>query len=611
MLRASLPRVMSDDIRCPYAQDVPRWSLAVTLLAAAGGLPLLAIALGWDWYVDGPALVLLAVAGGYAAGAWLPRGPAAAGVLGAVAALVTANQLRGADYHWLDDLVFFVVVVGGPAAAGTAVAARAKHVHRLGRLEAELDEQQRVAVAAARLEEQSRIQQNVHSRLAERIGGIALRAEGAHRSGDLDALDDLETEARGVLDQLRAALGTLGTLEPEPPEPAPVHASGRHAAPSLSALDVALGIGLGLALAVETTVVSAAKGPAWANILAALLVCVPLVVRRRHPAQAVVLSMAAAVAMSAWLTPISATVTGVALLTVVFYTVGAWCRGRTWVPLWLVALTGMVAMEVVSGLTDDADAGDPDWIVLVWAVGAVAVGRVTNGWQERLRRTEETVDSLRRGRDAAVRLATAQEQLELAGELHDTVAHAMTVVCLQAGAHRRPGGDPAAALRTIATIASSSLAELRDGLDSLEAHDEPLEPSRIIALGRRLGVAVDVEGHADVAGGPATLLAFRVVREAIVNVARHAPGASARVVIGVADGALTVEVVDNGSGMGSLVEGTGMGLTGLARSVAAGGGTLVWGPGSAGGFQVAARIPTTKPTPAGISATPSLSAVRR
>ena len=300
-----------------------RVSAAAALVASAAVAPALALALGWDWYLDGPLLLLVAVTGGYAAGAWLPRVPAVVSALLAVTALVVVNQVHERAYHWLDDTVFFAVVVGGAAGARAAVTLRATQVRRLERLAAELDEQQRVDVAAARLEEQTRVQQQVHAGLAERIAGIALRAEGAERTApDPDAFAVLESEARGVLDELRAALGSLATPDPPAPDPDP----GAPAPPRPSPLDVALAGASGVAVAVETAVHPLARGPLWANVLAALLVAAPLVVRRSRPILAVAGSMLAGIAMSAWLTPLPATVTGVAVLVIVFYSVGASAR---------------------------------------------------------------------------------------------------------------------------------------------------------------------------------------------------------------------------------------------------------------------------------------------
>ena len=183
-------------------------------------------------------------------------------------------------------------------------------------------------------------------------------------------------------------------------------------------------------------------------------------------------------------------------------------------------------IERVSGPADDAADGDPGWIVLLWTVAAVGLGRLGAGWQERVRRTAQVVAELERGRGAATRMATAHERQVLASELHDTVAHAMTVVCLQAAAQRRAGGDAGPALRTIAATAAGSLAELREGLDAIETAPRPLEQSRLIGRrppGRRRG------GRDGAGPGPVRLggrAGLRVVREALVNVARHAPGAT-------------------------------------------------------------------------------------
>ncbi|SOC56535.1 sensor histidine kinase [Ornithinimicrobium cerasi] len=609
-----------------------RRTVAVALLAAAGVLPVLAVAQGWGWYLEGPLLILLAVLGGYAAGLWLPRWAAVAGGVLAVTGLVLANQLQDAEYHWIDDTVFFLVIVGGPATAGAAVALRARQLRTLEALRARLDEQERTEVAAARLEEQTRVQEQLHARLAERIAGIAVRAEGARRTVDLsqDAFVELETEARGVLDQLRAV---LGSLREEPADPSVVAATdrssrdgtdvpardaayparegahpareGAHPLPGSrpTRLDVALAVVLGGALAVETLVSSVARGPASANVLAALVVTAPLVLRRRRPVLAVGGTTLAAALMSLALTPVSATVTGVAVTAVVFYSVGAWCRGRSVLVGLAVAVAGTLLVGVAAGVAADEGGGQAP-VVVAWGLGAAVLGRVTAGWQERVRRTEEVVAALREGRGVALRLARARERQALASELHDTVAHAMTVVCLQAGARRRVAKDSVdsvdagATLATIAAAATSSLEELREGLDASGAGERPLDPSRVVALGRRVGVDVDVTGPAPAVTGPVATLGLRVLREALVNAARHAPGATAHVAMDGAGGSLRIEVEDDGGTGGSLMTGSGSGLVGLADTVRDAGGSLEWGPRPTGGFRVSARIPGGAPVTA-------------
>ena len=375
-----------------------RTSLTAGLVLAASALPVVALVAGWDWYLDGPLLLLVAVISGYAAGTWLPRVPAALSAVLSASVLVVVNQLHERAYHWLDDTVFFGVLVGGAVGAGAATALRAQQVRHLERLAAELDEQQRTAVAAARLEEQTRIQQQVHAGIAERIAGIAILADGAERSRDGDAFAVLEEEARSVLDQLRSALGSLAPIDPPEPEPEPspclraTTTSRRGPRRSTWPWRRALGIGL----AVETTVhpspgdrsgrTSSSPRSSRPPRPAAVT---PAGGRRRVPRAGVV--------MSAFLTPIPATVTGVALLVIVFYSVGAWCRSRWWIAGWLLAATGTLVMEQVSGLADDGADGDPQWIVLAWTVAAVVVGRLAAGWQERVRRTARVVDGARPG----------------------------------------------------------------------------------------------------------------------------------------------------------------------------------------------------------------------
>ena len=357
---------------------------------------------------------------GYAAGAWLPAGGSDARCGLTISALVLANQLHGADYHPVDDLVFFLAIVGGPAAAGAAVSLRAAQVDRLERLQAELTAQQEVEVRAARLEEQvsdragrctrgsrsasrrSRSTPRVHSAPADsrcadgssRTRRAACSTSSAPRSGrsartraapvrDRSARRGAAGDGgpRGRLADRAASRHGLGPTSCSPP-PSARPSPSRPSSPPPPA------------------------GPLWLNVLAAAASW-----RRRSSYAGPTLSSRssafslAGVLMSSWLTPLPATVTGVALLLVVFYSVGAWCRGWWWVAGWVLALVGALAMEAVSGLDDDADPGDGAWIVVVLTVGAVAVGRVTAGWQERLRRTEVVVGELAARRGAAVRLA--------------------------------------------------------------------------------------------------------------------------------------------------------------------------------------------------------------
>ena len=424
--------------------------------------------------------------------------------------------------------------------------------------------------------------------MAERVAGIVLRAEGARRAHDGAALPALEQEARGVLDQLRESLGALGSR----PEPAETQEVPEPHGPTPSTLDVLLAAGLGVAIAVESVVVSATRGPWWANVLAALAVTAPLVWRRGRPIVAVSATLGAAALMSAWLTPLATMVTPVALLIVTFFSIGAWCRGWSWVLGWAVAAVGNVGIYLASRSAEDLDEGA--WAVSIWMIGAVALGRVAAARHARVLRASDVVRRLELGRGSAVRLAMAQERQTVAGELHDSVAHAMTVVCLHAGAPRRGRGEVEDALRTIASVSEQCLAELRDGLDVIEGSALPLDRVRIGDLGRRMGVDVEVAvPHA--LQGPAAGVAFRVVRESLVNIARHATGAAACVTATDEGASLRVDVVNAPGAAAERGDGSGAGLTGLAETVAAAGGRLEWGPSADGGFRVSAVIPQVAP----------------
>jgi signal transduction histidine kinase len=288
-----------------------------------------------------------------------------------------------------------------------------------------------------------------------------------------------------------------------------------------------------------------------------------------------------------------------------------------------VAVAALVGTETVliAGLIAAAVGarGPADTAHSVLTAGALWF--VGDSVRERRRyRAEET--ALREQRTAERgRIAVREERVRIARELHDVVAHTLSVVTFQAGVGRKVGAtrpDQAlTALRAVEVTGRGALEELRRILGLLR-DDDGEGPSLAPAPGvgnleelagtvRAAGIPVTLAVTGDVAALPpaASLTAYRIVQEALTNVVKHAPGAAAtaRVQAG-RDGVLIT--VDNGRGTGAPEPGPGdsarHGLVGMTERAAAFGGTLDAGPAAGGGFQVTAFLPLASTSVAGPSA---------
>ena len=201
----------------------------------------------------------------------------------------------------------------------------------------------------------------------------------------------------------------------------------------------------------------------------------------------------------------------------------------------------------------------------------------------------------------------AEERLRIARELHDVVAHSMSVIAVQAGTGRLAiDADPVAARNSLVVIEDTSRAaldEMRRLLGVLR-NDTPSLDGRspapgldavddLIARTEAGGVPVSlrIDGERRRLPGGLELAAYRILQEALTNVARHAPGATANVVLTFGPDALTVEVVNARGGPGPTTdEGTGLGLVGMRERAAVYNGTVDAGPTPTGGFRVRAEL---------------------
>jgi signal transduction histidine kinase len=250
-------------------------------------------------------------------------------------------------------------------------------------------------------------------------------------------------------------------------------------------------------------------------------------------------------------------------------------------------------------------------LVLAWTVGVTV--RTRRAYVAAL---EARNALLEREREENARLAVALERGRIARELHDVVAHNVSVVVVQAGAAERlVETDPARArqaMRDVATTGRQALAEMRRLLGVLreDEQDDEMTPQPGVAelesLARRVGdaglpVELSVQGHQRPLPASAALSAYRIVQEALTNTMRHAGPARARVILRYLPDALEIQVSDNGTGSAARTDptqrtdGGGHGLIGMRERVMLFGGELSAGPRPEGGYAVVARIPTPAP----------------
>jgi signal transduction histidine kinase len=242
----------------------------------------------------------------------------------------------------------------------------------------------------------------------------------------------------------------------------------------------------------------------------------------------------------------------------------------------------------------------------VFMVGVAVLGRTVRHSREEARHERDRSRQALDRRERELVEATSAERGRIARELHDVVAHALSVIVVQASVEDRlhPDGPARDTLRTIERQGREALVELRLllGLLREDGQGPAARPLPSLALLDQLaddvrgsGAEIDVSRSGDLSDlSPGVdLTAFRVVQEALTNSLRHAPTASVRVVVTRTSSHLLVEVEDDG-GDGTRrtdLAGSGTGLLGLTERVGLYGGTLVAAPRLRGGFSVRATIP--------------------
>jgi signal transduction histidine kinase len=335
-----------------------------------------------------------------------------------------------------------------------------------------------------------------------------------------------------------------------------------------------------------------------------LLVTLPLAVRRRVPA-ATLLTAAGAIVVAAFLVSHSNGVPVEVFLALLlaFYSVGAHCDDRRSYFVGVVAVAAIAAADLARPGSFSASGTRPS----AWLAFAIAwlVGRDLRRRRQRIADLEDRAAQLEREREEQAQRAVAEERGRIARELHDVIAHGVSVIVVQAQAGPHLVNDPQRVVGVFRAIESSgrdALVELRRLLGILRSEDEELAIGPQPGLGSLqslveqmhtagLPVQLRIEGEPVHLPAGIDLSAYRIVQEALTNVVKHAGNAAAEVVIRYGPRALELAIVDDGNGRPAARNGAGHGLIGMRERVALYSGTLEAGTQNGGGYAVRARLP--------------------
>jgi signal transduction histidine kinase len=348
-------------------------------------------------------------------------------------------------------------------------------------------------------------------------------------------------------------------------------------------------------------------GPAYALVVAGGLA---LIWRRRWPLLVLTVTVAATAAYAALGYVPGA---GLVAVYVALYTV-ATIESRP------VAVVAGAASVVVLFLSTGAASpfgwlGGTNTVMAACSVAALAIGMAVAGRRQFVVSMVERAERAERDREEEARRRVDAERLRIARELHDVVAHSMSMINVQAGvASHVMSSRPDQAVEALTAIKQASregLRELRAILNVLRRVDEDTEGrapaprlSQLDALAdvttqAGLPTTVSVSGHPVALPPTVELAAYRIVQESLTNVLRHAgPTAHATVSVAYEPGRLVVQVDDDGragtapvDGGPHYPDGTGTGISGMRERAGAFGGTLEAGPLAVGGWRVRAVLP--------------------
>jgi signal transduction histidine kinase len=371
----------------------------------------------------------------------------------------------------------------------------------------------------------------------------------------------------------------------------------RHA---FDALIVAAAVEAALEVAFRRDAPDAPRSTLWFAVPATAAVVLPLLARRRFPfaAPAAVWLVAAVLSfIDGRLVVFTVTASAAGMAAAVLL---GNVRNEVQARLGLLIVVGGSAI-VVADKPDHAT-GELVFIPVLFAIGWLA-GFALRERGAQAEAAEERAAQAERERDIASRLAVAEERARIARELHDVVAHAVSVMVLQVGAvrHGLPEAEDRDALESVEHAGRTALTEMRRLLGAMRSDGESAELAPqpglddlhplLEELGRAgLPVQLHVEGERYPLPRALDLSAYRIVQEGLTNALKHAQAAEAEVTVRYRAEELELEVRDDGQGSADS-DGLGHGLVGIRERVKIYGGEMTAGTPAEGGFVLSARLP--------------------
>lgn len=561
----------------------------------------------------------------YSLGAFGSRRDLLLGLPQPLVVVVIIDRLQPSGQPVLGAVAFFAIaLVGAAALGGRLIYGRQHLLEALAEQRRRLDSQQamqiRTALATERLHLAGRLDEDLAAGM-DALTTEAGTAEHEDAGRQADAVAAIETRARALLAQTRKVVVSLAAADSVSGATSPPATSGADAEPSRAAggQPVMTTARTARSAAITWTALAAAVVGTWlllqvraapdvrvampVALLGCLVIAAPLAMAWRWPLAMTAALWSAAALFSAFVTPLGNKFAAISLAFVPPFLV-AYFEGRR------RAIAGL-GVCLLGGLVCFGWADFARNYVFVMMVAAWAAGRVLHARSRMVEEQRSNNQLLARQHEVHLRHAVAEERARIARDLHDSIGHHLTIIALQAGAARRLWtSDPPkarAALATAARVAAHGSAELKMGLGSGLALAGDASPgaapttdiTALVDNARAAGlpVSLHVDGNQPDLPDDIKLALFRVLQEALTNVLRHAPGATADVTLH-SDSSHVELVVTNSAGdqSSTWTAGGSHGQRGMRQRVEEHGGHLDYGRRDDGGFEVRAWFPLPEGT---------------